>query len=172
MPSSIFDCYLVETSKKEDAKLSYLCFTQADGRKCEEYCRIYSLLILKRVGYHLLAILHKDEVSLSKKIREFVVGILPIIEDKTQDSLLIENASEVLLSILEKKHIFLKEFKTDILQVFNKDDFFICSSRTLHCWVKIIDMIIDNTKDHDHDIFTEYLDKVSLVSSIFSSYSL
>ncbi len=33
-------------------------------------------------------------------------------------------------------------------------------------------MIIDNTKDHDHDIFTEYLDKVSLVSSIFSSYSL
>lgn len=111
-------------------------------------------------------------MSLSKKIREFVVGILPIIEDKTQDSLLIENASEVLLSILEKKHIFLKEFKTDILQVFNKDDFFICSSRTLHCWVKIIDMIIDNTKDHDHDIFTEYLDKVSLVSSIFSSYSL
>jgi hypothetical protein len=100
LPSSIFDCYLVENSKKEDAKLSYLCFSQADGRKCEGYCRIYSLLILKRVGYHLLAILHKDEVSLSKKIREFVVGILPIIEDKTQDSLLIENASEVLLSIL------------------------------------------------------------------------
>ena len=33
-----------------------------------------------------------------------------------------------------------------------------------------MDMIIDSNKDHD--IFTEYLDKVSLVSSIFSSYSL
>lgn len=33
-------------------------------------------------------------------------------------------------------------------------------------------MIIDNNKDHDHDIFSEYLEKVSLVSSIFSSYSL
>lgn len=143
-----------------------------DGKKCEELCRIYAFLMYKRLGYNLLVCLYRDDVSLSKKIREFVLSILPIIEDKTQDSLLIENASEVLLSILEKKHIFLKEFKTDILQVFNKDDFFICSSRTLHCWVKIIDMIIDNNKDHDHDIFSEYLDKVSLVSSIFSSYSL
>ena len=31
-------------------------------------------------------------------------------------------------------------------------------------------MIIDSNKDHD--IFIEYLEKVSLVSSIFSSYSL
>lgn len=60
LPSTIFDCYLVETSKKEDAKLSYLCFNQIDGKKCEEYCRIYCLLILKRIGYNLLAGIHKD----------------------------------------------------------------------------------------------------------------
>ena len=33
-----------------------------------------------------------------------------------------------------------------------------------------MDMIIDENKDHD--IFTEYLEKVSLASSIFSSYTI
>lgn len=56
------------------------------------------------------------------------------------------------MSIIEKRHTFAKELKTDVLEIFNKDDFFICSSKTLHCWVKIIDMVIDNNKDHD--IFT------------------
>lgn len=49
--------------------------------------------MFKRLGYNLLMGLYRDDVPLSKKIREFVLGILPIIEDKTQDSLLIENAS-------------------------------------------------------------------------------
>lgn len=49
--------------------------------------------MFKRLGYNLLVCLYRDDVSLSKKIREVVLGILPIIEDKSQDSFLIENAS-------------------------------------------------------------------------------
>lgn len=56
------------------------------------------------------------------------------------------------MNIIEKRHSFAKELKNDVLEIFNKDDFFICSSKTLHSWVRIIDMIIDNNKDHD--IFT------------------
>ncbi len=73
------------------------------------------------------------------------------------------------MTLLEKKHIFSKEFRNDILGIFNKDDFFICSLKTLRCWTKIIDLIIDNNKDHN--IFQEYLDKVSLSSSFFTSYT-
>lgn len=72
------------------------------------------------------------------------------------------------MSLMEKRNSFTKELKYDVLEIFNKDDFFIVSSKTLHCWVRIIDLIVDNNKDHD--IFTEYLDKVSLASSFFTGY--
>lgn len=94
-----------------------------------------------------------DEAILVKKIRELITLMLSIVEDKSLSSQLIERASEVIQSTLsEKKSIYCREFKHEILHIFNKDDFFICSSKTLHCWVEIIDMIIDSNKDHD--IFT------------------
>lgn len=134
-------------------------------------CRVYAFLILKRVGYQFLQTFFGDnEANLVKKAREVFTMILSVVEDKSQNSLFIDCASEVAMSIILKRHSFAKELKNDVLEIFNKDDFFICSSKTLHCWVRIIDMIIDNNKDHD--IFSEYLEKVSLVSSIFSSYNL
>lgn len=39
----------------------------------------------------------------------------------------------------------------------------------MQSWAKIIELLIDNNKDHD--IFQEYLEKVSLASSLFSSYT-
>lgn len=75
----------------------------------------------------------------------------------------------MILGLFEKKAIFVKEMKNEILHIFNKEDFFICSSKTLQNWAKIIDLLIDNNKDHD--IFQEYLEKVSLATSLFSSYT-
>lgn len=135
------------------------------------YCRVYAFLILKRICYQFLQVFYSEsQATLVKKAREIFVTVLAVVEDKSQNAMFIDSASQVAMSIIEKRHTFAKELKTDVLEIFNKDDFFICSSKTLHCWVKIIDMVIDNNKDHD--IFTQYLEKVSLVSSIFSSNNL
>lgn len=81
-----------------------------------------------------------------------------------------EGASELVLCLLEGRGpLFAKEVKSEVLQIFNKEDFFICSSRTLQAWARIIDLLIDSNRDHD--IFQEYLEKVSLASSLFSSYT-
>ena len=60
----------------------------------------------------------------------------------------------------------MKEFRNDLLQIFNKDDFFICSRRTLQFWGRIVDLVIDNNKDID--IFIDYLRLVPSASSFFS----
>lgn len=39
----------------------------------------------------------------------------------------------------------------------------------MQAWARIIDMLIDSNRDHD--VFQEYLEKVSLAGSIFSSYT-
>jgi hypothetical protein len=54
------------------------------------------------------------------------------------------------LNLLEqKRQLYVKEVKNEILQIFNKEDFFICSSKTLQSWARIIDLLIDNSKEHD-----------------------
>jgi hypothetical protein len=54
-----------------------------------------------------------------------------------------------------------------VLQIFNKDDFFICNVNTLNYWSKIIDWIV--AMDKNYETYFEYLNKVSLSSSYFTS---
>jgi hypothetical protein len=62
----------------------------------------------------------------------------------------------LVLCLLEGRGpLFAKEVKGEILQLFNREDFFICSSRTLQAWARIIDLLIDSNRDHD--VFQEYL---------------
>ena len=60
---------------------------------------------------------------------------------------------------------FYKECKKEILEVFNRDDFFDVSVKNLTIWSKIIDSFLDNTKV---DILTDYLLNVNF-SSFFGS---
>lgn len=57
-----------------------------------------------------------------------------------------------------------------MLHIFNKDDFFICNVNTLNYWSKIIDWIV--SMDKNSETYYEYLDKVSLSSSYFTSESI
>lgn len=60
-----------------------------------------------------------------------------------------ESASEVLYDLLEKARIlFMKPLRLPILNIFNKDDFFICNRQTLNYWAKIIDWVVSLDKNN------------------------
>lgn len=93
-----------------------------------------------------------------------------MIEDKSPaNAHFAERSSEIVCFFMEQKSLFAKEFRNDILQIFNRDDFFICTRRGLQYWLRIMNLVIENNKDID--IFLEYLSKVSLASSIFTKES-
>ena len=75
---------------------------------------------------------------------------MPTIEDKTEDNMLFaESASEVLYDLLEKaRTLFIKPLRLQILKIFNKNDFFICSRQTLNYWAKIIDWVVGIDKNN------------------------
>ena len=67
-------------------------------------------------------------------------------------------------SLLEKARRFLlKDFKKNIIEIFNGNDFFKCNNQNLFYWSKIIDWVVSIDKN---DLFTEYLNKVNINSLI------
>lgn len=55
----------------------------------------------------------------------------------------------MLYDLLERARIlFIKDLKPKVLQIFNKDDFFICNVNTLNYWSKIIDWIVAMDKNY------------------------
>jgi hypothetical protein len=76
-----------------------------------------------------------------------------------------------LFDILERaRTLFVKPLKARVLEIFNRDDFFICNANTLQYWARIIDWIV--SLDKNHETYFEYLGKVSLSSSYFTSESI
>lgn len=81
-----------------------------------------------------------------------------------------ECASEVLHNLLlNSRVVFIKPLRPSIIRIFDKDDFFICNKKTLIFWAQIIDWVVSS--DKNNETFAEYLDKVSLSSSYFTSES-
>jgi len=78
----------------------------------------------------------------------------------------LECASELLYSQLDTARSFLiKDFKKNILDIFNGNDFFKCTKQTLKYWSKIIDWVLSNDKS---DLFSEFLNKVSSFAILFN----
>ena len=114
-----------------------------------DYFRIYSFIIIRRIGYDLHQnIFNESDITLAKKVRETFNLLFPVIEDKSpNNSLFAERSSEIVCYFMQQKNLFSKEFRNDILQIFNKDDFFICSRRGLQYWLRIMNLVIENNKD-------------------------
>jgi hypothetical protein len=58
--------------------------------------------------------------------------------------------------------ILVSEFESSILAIFENDDFFLCTKKTLSYWMKIIEWMISHSRE---DLMARYLNKV-----VFSSY--
>ena len=97
-----------------------------------------------------------------------------MIENKANDlklNLFQEGSAELLYSLIERNpQALVKEFKKQILQVFNSDAFFSCSKSTIKFMGKIVNLLVL----HDvksANMLQEYLDKVKLETSFFSKES-
>lgn len=136
--------------------------------------RLYCFKVLKKLGLEILQNTYLPEKTHWVVVRtnEWLDIILPVIEDKsTHNMVFAECASQILYDILDRARIlFIKTLKPKVLQIFNKDDFFICNPNTLNYWANIIDWIV--SMDRYNETFTEYLQKVSLSSSYFTSENL
>lgn len=74
--------------------------------------RMIGLVIAKRVSYNfLLSLYNESEILLVRKAKEVILAVLPLVEDKFQKDLTVEGASDLILTLLEKRPIFVKELK-------------------------------------------------------------
>ena len=83
LPTSVFEIYMSELGKTEEAKVPYMYFNDLTPDKAVSYCRIYAFIILKRIGFQFLQVFHGDsEAALVKKAREVFTSILSVVENK------------------------------------------------------------------------------------------
>ena len=104
------------------------------------------------------------------RTKEFMDPLFLVLENRTQpNQIFIQVISELIHSLLDKaKPILIKAFREPLLNCFNKEDFFIQDRKTLKYWENIINWVVILDKG---DLFSEYLDKVTLQSSFFSKES-
>lgn len=89
-------------------------------------------------------------------MKPFVDKIFLIIKSKnSQDHIIVEQASELIWELAKANNQLLKDYKREILEIFDSDDFFNCNIQTLKVWSRLIDTTLDVTKI---DILTEYFD--------------
>ena len=82
--------------------------------------------------------------------------VLAIIKNRSaQDHIIVEQASELIWELARVNNQLLKDYKREIFDIFESDDFFDCNIQTLKVWSKLIDTTLDVTKI---DILTEYFD--------------
>ncbi|CAD8058712.1 unnamed protein product [Paramecium sonneborni] len=128
-------------------------------------CSIIALKTLKRLSQ--VTLINTYEVSRGERIventKEFMTLIFPLIEDR-ENQIIVESASELLHSILKLSKDQLSQiFLNDILNIFNKQDFFKCTGRCLKFWTEIINIISDKT-----DLLTEQLGNNSKIFQGFT----
>lgn len=82
--------------------------------------------------------------------------ILLIIKNRSsQEPVIVEQASELVWELAKANNQLLKDYRREIFDIFESDDFFNCNIQTLKVWSRLIDKTLDITK---HDVLSEYFD--------------
>lgn len=69
--------------------------------------------------------------------------------------MIVEQASELVWELAKANNQLLKDYRREIFDIFESDDFFNCNIQTLKVWSRLIDTTLDVTK---HDLLSEYFD--------------
>ena len=80
------------------------------------------------------------------RLRPLVEKLLGVLKARKDHSLLHQEISEILLILCTNKS-FLAEFKQNLLDIFDSDKFFRCDVKTLKMWSRIIDRVLDFSKN-------------------------
>lgn len=131
--------------------------------------RIITLKTLKAVGLEILQNCYQTDKQekVIQLCKTFLDPLFPIFENKSfHNQIYYECSLDLIYAVFaQAPQLYTKEFKKNILEIFNKDDFFSCNKQILRYWSKIINWI---EEDPQNDLFSEYLSKVTLSSSFFS----
>jgi len=154
-------------------KIEKLMFHNLEGETSEtglyDRYRLFSFKTLKAVGLTVIQNTYSPERldRIIIRMKDFMEIIFPLMENKAPENQpFLECASELLYTQLESSRSFLvKEYKKNILDIFNGNDFFKCTKQTLKYWSKIIDWVVTMDKS---DLFSEFLTKVSAFSFLYS----
>jgi len=103
----------------------------------------------------------------AKRTKDFMDVVFPVMENKQPENQpYTECASELLEKLVGGSNtIVIKDFKKNILDIFDANDFFKCTRKSIRHWSKIIDAVMTNDKG---DLFTEFLTKVASFGIIFN----
>lgn len=95
LPTSVYLNYLDTKDKLSEAPASHYNFQNATPDKVCDFLRIYSFMILRRIGYDLHQnLFNESDITLVKKVRETFGLLFPVIEDKSPiNSLFAERSS-------------------------------------------------------------------------------
>lgn len=80
------------------------------------------------------------------RVRPLIDKLLDILKVRKANSLIIQEVSQIVL-ILSCNKSFLNEFRQDLLDIFDGDEFFKCDVKTLKMWSFIIDRVLDSSKN-------------------------
>lgn len=86
---------------------------------------------------------------------------------KADEELLLQQQSKLVMDLIKENSSFVVEYKNEIFDVFQSDEFFNANVNSLRVWGKILDRYLDEINP---DILSSYLEKVTF-SSMFSSKS-
>ena len=76
---------------------------------------------------------------------------------RNSDAFNVEFGSSLTHSLLfDSRRLLMSQFRKSIMDIFDSDDFFKCSTTSLKHWTRIIDWCISMSKN---DLLSEYLDK-------------
>lgn len=81
------------------------------------------------------------------RVRPLIDKLLNILKSRKDNTLIIQEISEILL-FLSSNRSFLGDFKQDLLDIFDSDEFFKCDVKTLKMWSRIIDRVLDFSKNN------------------------
>ncbi|CAK55597.1 unnamed protein product (macronuclear) [Paramecium tetraurelia] len=176
---TLYDIYLnvIRSLNKEVqyevTDIEKLIFSQLSSVTEDFIQTIYRLMCIKTLKNVALELLQNSyAVEKTERVvlrcKEMMDILYPLLENRSQyNQIYVQMISEMLYFQLDKaRQVLLKVYKDSILNIFNKEDFFIQSKHTLKYWTKIINWVVQYGRS---DLFTQYLEQVAQQSSFFFS---
>ena len=160
-PPSVYEYYLIHHENRELFDLTL----NSESVLSQRY-KLYGLICLDRISVPLMkncyAANKMDRMTM--RIRLFMDKVFTLLAVRNEETkVMVEFVTSLINSqFKELGKIVVAEFEKNILELFDNDDFFVCTKKTLGAWMEIIQYTVGQSKE---DILAKYLNRV-----VFSSY--
>lgn len=138
--------FLLITLKKSLYQICDMFFSSSKSGSSQNSNLSNSELLLSSVNSRRSVKLPEDSSVWSiVKLKPLLDKLISTLKMRKENSLIIQEISEILL-ILSVNKSFLNDFKQELLDIFDSDEFFKCDVNTLKMWSRIVDRVLDFNK--------------------------